>query len=240
MIVGVSPQGEDDRGRPGALAFHALFLDPHDYRRAGGNPFDFASLLRKDWTAETQTLPSGVWTVEPAEPSPPPVGSQVESIAATLGRGGRVALETPDPIDALARQVWSVLPLSVRCRASVATWAFGNGNRFDLVALPRLAGVEFDASYVDLTQVEANPGGPPLEPAEPQTGLWKTVLQRAMPILGLAALLLGLGLGIVLRPDRDEAAPTVQRGRSPARSTVPLPTLRTIAPRPPIPRRGVE
>src|SRR4051794_29680325 len=31
LIVGVGPQGHDDRGRPGALAFHALFVDPRDY-----------------------------------------------------------------------------------------------------------------------------------------------------------------------------------------------------------------
>src|SRR6185312_16430542 len=30
----------------------------------------------------------------------------------------------------------------------VATWAFGNGNAFDLVALPRLASNELDRSYL--------------------------------------------------------------------------------------------
>ncbi|SIO30381.1 hypothetical protein SAMN05444166_3628 [Singulisphaera sp. GP187] len=208
LIVGVSPQGEDDRGRPGALAFHALFLDPHDYRRAGGNPFDFASLLRQDWTADTETLPSGVRTVEPGELSPPPVSSLAESIATALGRGGRVALQAPAPIDALAQEVWSVLPLAIRCRASVATWAFGNGNQFDLIALPRLAGVGFDSSYVDLSQVEANPEG---RAADRQIGHWGTVLKRAMPILGLTALLVGAALGIVLRPDHDEPAPTANK-----------------------------
>src|SRR4051794_30474773 len=34
MIVGPSVQGADDRGRPGALAFHALFLSPREYRKA--------------------------------------------------------------------------------------------------------------------------------------------------------------------------------------------------------------
>jgi len=31
MIVGVGSPGSDDRGRPGALAFHALFVSPRDY-----------------------------------------------------------------------------------------------------------------------------------------------------------------------------------------------------------------
>src|SRR5689334_96278 len=38
-IIGVGDQGADDRGRPGALAFHALLLTPRDYRRAGCDPF---------------------------------------------------------------------------------------------------------------------------------------------------------------------------------------------------------
>src|SRR5262249_4885253 len=48
-IVGVGSPGSDDRGRPGALAFHALFLAPRDYRRAGHDPFALAAALRRDW-----------------------------------------------------------------------------------------------------------------------------------------------------------------------------------------------
>jgi hypothetical protein len=208
LIVGVGPQGLDDRGRPGALAFHALFLDPRDYRRAGGNPFEFAPALRHDWTAETRSLPSGAWTVEPAEPAPAPAGTRAESLAAVLARGGRVAFQTPEPIDALARQVWGALPLSVRCRASVATWAFGNGNQFDLVALPRLAGVELDASYVDPAQLEADPEGQRHDEAGLPADRFASRLKRAMPILGVAALLLGAGLGLALRPGHKGADPT--------------------------------
>ena len=50
------------------------------------------------------------------------------------------------PIDALAREVWQALPFRVRLRASVATWAFDNANRFDLVALSKLAGVAREPS----------------------------------------------------------------------------------------------
>src|SRR4051794_21906346 len=34
-VVGMSPQGSDDRGRPGALGFHGLFLTPREYRKVG-------------------------------------------------------------------------------------------------------------------------------------------------------------------------------------------------------------
>jgi hypothetical protein len=72
MIVGVSPQGEDDRGRPGALAFHALFVGDRQYRRAGASPFAFAGALRHTWTAETTGLPTGTWTADVVRPAPFP------------------------------------------------------------------------------------------------------------------------------------------------------------------------
>jgi hypothetical protein len=155
MIVGVGSPGSDDRGRPGALAFHALFVSPRDYRRAGCNPFAFAGALRDDWTAATRDLPAGTWTVTPAGPPIGPIDPRAADLVSTLIRGRRVAIEAAGPIDALARQVWHALPEGVRRRATVATWAFGNGNRFDLVAVPRLAGLEFDRSYVDLAAIEA-------------------------------------------------------------------------------------
>ena len=43
MIVGVFPQGCDDRGRPGALAFHAVFVGHWSYRWVGANPFRLRS-----------------------------------------------------------------------------------------------------------------------------------------------------------------------------------------------------
>ena len=155
-IVGVEPLGDDDRGRPGALAFHALLVDPTDYRKAGSNPFAFAGALRNDWSAGS-TLAAVSWTIEgPAQPltTTDPTGRR---IIAALARGRRVALESAGPIDLLAREVWSGLPESSRRRASVATWAFGNAHRFDLVALPRLAGVELDRSYLDPASIDREP-----------------------------------------------------------------------------------
>jgi len=158
MIVGVSSPGSDDRGRPGALAFHALFLSPREYRRLRCNPFPLAEALRTDWTAAdaSRPLPAGTWAIpqsRPPEASPDPSPAR---IAAALAQGHRVALEAAAPIDALAPQVWRLLPVRVRRRATVATWAFGNGNRFDLVALPRrrLAEIARDPSYLDLAALE--------------------------------------------------------------------------------------
>jgi hypothetical protein len=55
-------------------------------------------------------------------------------------QGRQVTVQSAAPIDELARDVWRALPMRVRLRASVATWAFDNANRFDLVALPKLTG----------------------------------------------------------------------------------------------------
>ena len=65
MIVGVHPQGCDDQGRPGALAFHALFVGRWAYRWIGADPFAFAGALRGDWSSadRDRTLPAVTWTV---------------------------------------------------------------------------------------------------------------------------------------------------------------------------------
>jgi hypothetical protein len=236
MIVGPSSQGVDDRGRPGAVAFHALFLRPREYRRAGYVPFGLAGALRNDWTADTQALAPGEWEVElPGPPAPPP-DDRAARIVATLVGGRRVAIEAQGPIDELAKQVWLALPERVRKRASVATWAFGNGSRFDLVALPRLAGVELDESYADPEAGEAprnalyadergpehpRPHRGPLPggggagcAAKPASGL-----SRRLPYLGLAAVLAGTLFGLAWRHGQGKAGssptlavPTVDQG----------------------------
>jgi hypothetical protein len=155
-IVGVEPQGLDDRGRPGALAFHALLVEPRDYRKAGSNPFAFAGALRRDWSAES-TLDAISWTVKAPDCSPSPTDFRARRIVEGLSKGRRVAMESAEPIDLLAREVWPSLPESARRKASVATWAFGNANRFDLVALPRLASVELDRSYLDPASIVEQP-----------------------------------------------------------------------------------
>lgn len=149
-VVGVVPQGLDDRGRPGALGFHALIVADRDYRRAGADPFGLAAALRDDWSSATPaTLPQARCPVAGGARGPGPGGDRrVGRIVAALARRRRVAVEAGEPIDGLAREVWASLPPRVRRRASVATWAFAGENRFDLVAFPRLAGIALDASYL--------------------------------------------------------------------------------------------
>jgi hypothetical protein len=157
VIVGVSPQGHDDAGRPGALAFHALFVGPWTYARAGADPFAFACRLRSDWTLADldAILPPGLAPIRRAigrnssGSATPDADERRGTIVDAMVRGRRVIVHSAEPIDALARDVWRTLPFRVRLRASVATWAFDNANRFDLVALPKLAGIAREPS--DLT-----------------------------------------------------------------------------------------
>ena len=155
-VVRPSPQGRDDRGRPGALAFHAIFLSGSDYRRIGAFPFDLVPFLRSDWSAETVDLPAGALDVDHpalAEPTPP-TDSHVAAIVAALREKRRVALEADGPIDDLARRVWLALPVRRRSRLSLATWTFAIGDRYDFAGLPKLAGISLDRSYVDPTSLK--------------------------------------------------------------------------------------
>ena len=211
-VVGVEPQGVDDRGRPGALAFHALLIEPRDYRKAGSNPFAFAGALRRDWSAET-ALGAVFWTIEGMPPSSA-TDPRTRWIAEVLPKGRRVALESATPIDALAREVWPSLPESTRRKASVATWAFGNANRFDLVALPRLAGVEFDRSYADPATISEEPdpagsGGLEDPGAREQTPVKRrSRVPRPAPWAGAVAMLAGLvGVGLAWRAGDHPPSP---------------------------------
>ncbi len=153
MIVGVFPQGCDDRGRPGALAFHAVFVGHWAYRWVGANPFAFAPVLRGDWSASDVETPLVSGRFQPSGHVDEQVQTviedgRIERIVSALRRGQRVVVLSAEPISGLAHAVWTRLPGRIRCRTSVASWAFGNANRFDMVAVPRLACI--DAGPSDL------------------------------------------------------------------------------------------
>ena len=146
--MGVHPQGCDDRDRPGALAFHALFVGRWAYRWAGADPFALrrghARRLEPGRPGSNAFPRSPGPSAEPGRTSPPTRAPdddpRLAPIVTALTQGRRVVVQSSEPIDGLARSVWRALPRSVRRRATVATWAFDNANHFDLVALPKLAG----------------------------------------------------------------------------------------------------
>jgi hypothetical protein len=160
MIVGVYPQGCDDRGRPGALAFHALFIGRWLYRWAGADPFAFTGQLHGHWCPEdaARPLPTGVLSLHksgPAHPrfSPAAVARdpRISAIITALTRKRRVVVQSSTPIDALARDVWLALRGHVRRRSSLATWVYRGASNFDLAALPKIADIELDARAVLIT-----------------------------------------------------------------------------------------
>jgi hypothetical protein len=164
MIVGVSPQGCDDHGRPGALAFHGLFVGHWTYARAGADPFAFAPLLRRDWNAVDRDaiLSNLPQSIQPAGfrrscGLSPSDDQRFEPIVEALVQGRRVVVQSAEPIDVMARAVWQALPWRVRLRVSVATWAFDNSNRFDLVALPKLTAICRESSDLILVPDDLDP-----------------------------------------------------------------------------------
>jgi hypothetical protein len=219
VILGMSDQGSDDRGRPGALAFHALFLSPKDYDRLRANPFRLADRLRRDWGPDTSELPPLV--VEVADDRPCPVDPRADRIASALARGGKVALEADGPIDDLARAVWHDLPLRARRRATVATWAFANGPRFDLVALPRLGGERLDPAYVDPDRL------PPL--VLDRSRLARLASRFGLALVPLVAGAVVVGWLVARRPLRLPPSPPDARGSSTTNRTVAPPLRPTSA-----------
>ncbi len=152
-IVGVQPQGHDDQGRPGALAFHALFVGSWAYRWIGADPFALAGALLSDWSSadRDRILPVLTRTAIEKIPVRPATAAskddpRLPQIVQALARGRRVVVQSSEPIDELARSTWRALPGLVRRRVTVATWAFDNTNQFDLVGLPKLAGTAFNSS----------------------------------------------------------------------------------------------
>jgi hypothetical protein len=152
MIVGARPQGCDDQGRPGAMAFHALYVNPWAYRWSGANPFVFSGAHRREWTADDRDrcLPAVNWSAAKARRAATSIGddvdSRLEQIVAALTQKRRVVVQSTEPIDRLARSAWRALPRFVRRRATFATWAFDNANHFDLVGVPKLAGLPLNPS----------------------------------------------------------------------------------------------
>ena len=158
MVVQVHSLGCDDQGRPGALAFHGLFVSPWSYRRAGGCPLAFAPAFRADWSAADQDAPLPRGRLRPVplgkeEPGPP--DPRIAPIAEALSRKRRVIVQSRGPADAMMRAAWRRLSGGTRRRLRAASWAFGNANGFDFVALPRLGSLKLDGTELVLASEPA-------------------------------------------------------------------------------------
>lgn len=144
LVVRPSTAGRDDHGRPGALAFHALFAADRDWRRYRLRPFQFASALKEHWTADSTIAGPIRLEVKPPRDHAPVDSPLVTLMATGLTGGLRYGIESPRSIEPLAQAVWERLPHWRQRRLHLATWTFSNRMAFDLFAAPRLHGMDVD------------------------------------------------------------------------------------------------
>ncbi len=156
LIVRPSSAGTDDHGRPNALAFHALFVSAADFRRIDRMPFRLGRCLREGWTTATSSLPAMKVDLD-GEPFDRQPDHLAVAIATGMTRGIRFAIEREGPIDELAARVWALLRRADRAGKSLATWTLANTGRFDLLATPRLHGLELAPDYVAIELGESDP-----------------------------------------------------------------------------------
>jgi hypothetical protein len=199
-IVRVADQGQDEMGRPGALAFRLLIVPVDLYDKLGADPFRLDEAFDPDWQAR-ETLPSLEWTFEKIAMRTVAGLARVldvehERTAWLLGSaqilvdGGKVWLERPQPEERLIRDLWELLPYANRGELRVATFAFGNANRFDLAVAPAERRGEF---------VRATPED---QAGEYPEGRYELALQTAVESSdqpGLEALLLRRSRGQMFR-----------------------------------------
>jgi hypothetical protein len=144
VVIQVADQGNDDAGRPGALAFYLVVLPRAVYEDWGGDPFTVAERFPPPWHARGELAPfTDAWE------SPPPRtiaevqrvlkrGNGPDLLGATqaLVDGGRVVFERQAPDTPLLRDLWMLLPTSTRARLWPASFAFGEaGDQRELNAL---------------------------------------------------------------------------------------------------------
>lgn len=165
-VVQVADQGQDEAGRPGALAFRILVLPMKEYGKGIGDPFLIADRFVPDWRAR-DWLPTLDW---PDEPLPRRTVEATQQVLKSgdsptllggvqaLVDGGRMVYERPAPAADLVRGIWSLLPQSTRAYLWPATFAFGNTLDFDLLAVPRADPRDF-AGYLTEEQAGDYPQG---------------------------------------------------------------------------------
>jgi hypothetical protein len=174
-VIQAADQGNDDAGRPGALAFRLLVVPRIFYEQALGDPFVIADRFPPSWHARGD-LPTLAWPaeeirhravgdvqrvlqlVEDTTESTTPLSPILLGATQALVDGSRVVFERPAPHPDLVRGLWTLLPHSTRCRLWPATFAFGNALAFDALVVPHASSDEY-AGYLTEQQAGDYPEG---------------------------------------------------------------------------------
>ena len=127
------------------LRFRFLIMGQDLYRFLH-DPFAIAERYPTSWTA-THELPSLAW---PEEVLPGRTLAQLDAVlkngdgpfllgaAQTLVDGAKILLQRPLPETTLLRDLWALLPDSIRRTTSLTTFAFSAELRCDILVLPTL------------------------------------------------------------------------------------------------------
>lgn len=151
-VVQAADQGQDDAGRPGALAFYLLILPRQLYLDFGGDPFFLAELFPPPWQARGE-LPPLSWAAGTAPARTVEMLQKILNVpysATLLGGvqilldGGRLVFERSAPDAGILRGLWALLPTRDRCNLWPASFTFSNAHRFDAVVVPRAAGPDYE------------------------------------------------------------------------------------------------
>jgi len=132
LVMRVACQGDDDRGRPGALAFHGIFIPAAEFAKIAYDPFLISHAFQSNWS-EALSLNALTINADQSQGC-----SQEWPLAAEL-LGRSVVIESATPIDDVAKAVWRALKPRERRINSFATLTFRAPLRFSLSAVPRIA-----------------------------------------------------------------------------------------------------
>ena len=135
VIAMGSAQGSDDRGRPGAWAFHGIFLSGREYRRAGASPFRFKENFIRDFHSGMQ-LKAGVIHLSKMDDQVIDVPMLNPFWGQLLAKGCKLRLLTDDPLELQSLEsIWNQGSSKSRTKRSITTWAFRPEVDFDLAGV---------------------------------------------------------------------------------------------------------
>lgn len=122
-----SAQGCDDRGRPGAWAFHGLFLSNRDYRSLGASPFPLRPHLIDRFSAGMSLTGGPIQVDLPPDTGVPEIDpSKIRWIA----KGRKLRCEGSFDTFESTERFWRSLGIRMRSRRSLTTWSFRSATPF--------------------------------------------------------------------------------------------------------------